>query len=160
MEDPDLNRGSATVDPGPLTMDMSGDIGLVDHPKTVRRCESSNRYEVHIGDGVDDVRVDGTHRLLAMNRAQRMGDVVPDDVIGVGGQRAFNVLGILCREMLIDDVQGVLPIRKASYDWAGEPHRGSSSVRSPFGRCSGTARTFNLADLPEEHSWTIRPGVR
>jgi hypothetical protein len=34
-----------------------------------------------------------------------MGDVVPDDVIGIGVESGLDVVGVLCPEVPVDDVQ-------------------------------------------------------
>ena len=106
VKDPDLDRCALTVYPGPLAVHMPGDVGLVHHPLPILRCEATGRDEVDVGDGVDDVRIDGADCLLSVHRAQWVGHVVPDDVVGVSRQRGGDVVGVLCGKVLIDDVHG------------------------------------------------------
>jgi hypothetical protein len=61
---------------------------------------------MHIGDGVDDPRVDVSDVLLAVEGGVRMGDVVPDDVVGIGGERVLDAVGVLGGKVTIDDVDG------------------------------------------------------
>ena len=46
-----------------------------------------------------------------------MGDVVPDDVVGVGVQRALDVVGVLGGEVTIDDVDDGPPISSLRIRW-------------------------------------------
>jgi hypothetical protein len=61
---------------------------------------------MHIGDGVDDPRVDVSDVLLAVEGGVRMGDVVPDDVVGIRGERVLDAVGVLGGKVTIDDVDG------------------------------------------------------
>jgi hypothetical protein len=55
----------------------------------------------------DRVTVHAAHRLLPPERRQRVGDVVPHDVVGVGLQGRLDVVGVLRSEVAIDDVHTV-----------------------------------------------------
>src|SRR6185503_16562883 len=57
-----------------------------------------------VGNRLDDGGVDPRDLRLAAKRRVGMGDVVPNDVIGVGVQGRLDIVGVLGREVPIDDV--------------------------------------------------------
>jgi len=129
MEDPGTNRCATTVHPGPRTLDMAGQDRLVDDESAIERGESFDRLEVNVGDRIEDPRIDRADSFLPFEGRSRVRDVVPDDVIRVGCQRRFDIVGILGCEMPIDDVQRGSPfslLAKGSGRWR------SSKFPRPF----------------------------
>ena len=113
MEHPDLDRRAAACHAGPLAVHVAADDRLVDDVAAILAGEPPDRCQRDVGNGLDDPGVDPRDLLLAAEGGVGMGDVVPDDVIGVGVQSRLDVVGVLGCEVPFDDVHGH-PFRSSS----------------------------------------------
>jgi hypothetical protein len=103
---------------------VAGQYRFVDDERAVGRSESLDGLEVDVWDRIEDPRIDRADRLLPLEGRQRVRDVVPDDVIRIGRQRRLDVVGVLGREVPIDDLQRSPPLRdaKGKHSTANEQH--------------------------------------
>ena len=109
MKDPRTHRRATTLHPGPRALDVAGQDRLVDDEFAIGGSEPLDGLEPDVGDRIEDPRIDRADGFLAFEGRQRVRDVVPDDVFRLGRQRRFNIVGVLGREVSIDDVQRFAP---------------------------------------------------
>src|SRR5262245_13594909 len=107
VQDPEPNRRAPSVDADERAMDMTRGDRLVHD--MIAALEPSRGLQVDVGHGGHDPLVDLGRRALPEDGTDRVADVVPHQVVGVGGERGLHVGRILGREVPLDDVHDRLP---------------------------------------------------
>ena len=115
VKDPDLDRCPTTLHTRPFLLYVACQERLVDNKTAVLSGESPDRLQNDIRYGVEDRGVNLAHFLFSVEWGFRMGDVVPHDVIRIGGQCSLDVMSVLGGEVPIDDVRFYLLRRNSGF---------------------------------------------
>ncbi len=102
MEHPEFHRRAIPVHSQKRSVDVAGGHGLVDHERA--GTEPANCSEMEVGYRSGDSLVHLGRRRLAMHRTIRVTDVVPDDILGIGGKDPRDVVAVLGGEVAVNDV--------------------------------------------------------
>lgn len=103
MEDPEFHRRSTSVHAQERSIYVASGDGLIDHVRPGTESAYSSEMKVRYGGSYRLVHFG--RRRLAMHRAIRVTHVVPDDILGVGGKDARDVVAVLGGEVAVNDVQ-------------------------------------------------------
>src|SRR5262245_315799 len=108
VKDAETDRRPAALDADELATDVTRGDRFVDD--MVAAGESREGLQVQVGDRVDDSLVDLARGRLAEDGAEGVADVVPDEIVRVGRERALDVVRVLGGEVPVDDVHASLPV--------------------------------------------------
>jgi len=103
MQEAKADRRAATPDACKLPNDMAGEDRLVDD--VLATLEALDTAQIQVRYCFEDTAVGLGYRLLALEGRSGMGHVVPDDVLGIGGQGRLHVVRIFCGEVPVDDTE-------------------------------------------------------
>jgi hypothetical protein len=84
---------------------------------------------MQIGDRIQDSPIGLGHRLLPPKWRTWMRDIVPENVVGIGGEGGVDVVGILRGKMPVDEIQRRIDGRPAQL--ASPPFSGVESQDNP-----------------------------
>src|SRR6266480_4108949 len=103
MQEAKTDRRAAAPDAYKLPNDMAGEDRLVDD--VLATLEAQDTAQIQVRDCFEDAAVGLGHRLLALEGRSGMGHVVPDDVLGIGGQGRVHIVRIFCGEVPVDNTE-------------------------------------------------------
>ena len=103
MQDAKADRRAAALDACKLPNDTAGEDRLVDD--VLATLEAQDAAQIQVRDRFEDATVGLGHRLLALEGRSVMGHIVPDDVLGIGGQGRLHIVRIFRGEVPVDDTE-------------------------------------------------------